>query len=79
MTVGYLLENMTSAELAMWAAYAKVENEEWDKRMNKNKDGTATLDDDSKESKEIKQQIFESNVRAKMERQGVRVRKMNVA
>lgn len=77
MTVGYLLENMTAAELAMWAAYAKVENEEWDKRMNKNKDGT--LDDDSEESKEIKQQIFESNVRAKMERQGVQVRKMNLA
>lgn len=77
MTVGYLLENMTAAELAMWAAYAKVENEEWDKRMNKNKDGIP--DDDSEESKEIKQQIFESNVRAKMERQGVQVRKMNLA
>lgn len=68
MTVGQLLNNMTTTEFAMWMAYAKVENERLDKEYGKSKEPTP-------EEQEVQHKVFESNVLAQMERKGIRARK----
>ena len=72
MTVGQLLNNMSATEFAMWMAYAKVENERFDKEYGKSKEPTP-------EEQEVQHQVFESNVLAQMERKGIRARKKKVA
>ena len=70
MTVGMLLKNMTATEFAMWQAYARVDNEKYSDKQ----DREPTL-----EEQEVQQATFEANVKSSMERKGVRVKKKNVA
>lgn len=70
MTVGMLLRNMTATEFAMWQAYARVENEKYFDKKDK---------EPTPEELEVQQATFEANVKSSMERKGVRVRKKHVA
>ena len=72
MTVGQMLNNMSTTEFAMWMAYAKVENGRLEKEYGKSKEPTP-------EEQEVQHKVFESNVLAQMERKGIRARKKNPA
>lgn len=77
MTVGHLLNEMSSYELSLWIAYAKVEAEKYD---GENKKPETPLDPDDPIPVDVKPgAMLEQSVKGCLERKGVHARKLKIA